>query len=100
MTLGEPKQALSNQRFDGAGRRCELGERSLDLTFAEALVTERLKGLGRRVGASNRERPAVGASVGVPKRQAATSRAFDDQRASMQRRWWAPQSVTSRSGSC
>jgi hypothetical protein len=70
MALGEAEQGLSNQRFDaglGAGRQCELGERASDLTFAEALVTERLKGLGRRVGAGHREPPAVNAAVGMPK---------------------------------
>jgi hypothetical protein len=53
MALGEPEQALSDQRVDaglGAGRQYELGKRAPDFTFAEALVTERLKGLGRRVG--------------------------------------------------
>jgi hypothetical protein len=88
MALGEPEQALPDQRFDaglGAGRQRELGERAPDFTFAEALVTERLKGLGRRVGMDDRERPAVDATVGVPKSQALADRAFDDQRPSMYR---------------
>jgi hypothetical protein len=58
MALGEAEQALSDQSFDAglrAGRQCELGECAPDFPFTEALVTERLKGLGRRIGVGDRE---------------------------------------------